>query len=157
MTDPASHLARALQLAQSHSRDGTHGPFGAVVVQGDRVVGEGFNCVTADCDPTAHAEINAIRAAARTLGRHQLGDCVLYASCEPCPMCLAAICWAHIPVVYYAAGRADAQAAGFDDQRIHAYLCGQAGAGGPQCVQLAHPQAGTALQQWLQNPVRRAY
>lgn len=150
-------LDHALALADAVSRDGSHGPFGAVVVCGDRIVGTGCNCVTAHCDPTAHAEINAIRAAAQALRRHNLHDCVLYSSCEPCPMCLAAIGWAHMATVYYAAGAEAAQAAGFDDIRIRDRLCSRDNRHSPQLIQLPHAQASAALERWTVNPQRRDY
>ncbi len=111
-------LKEALHLARTHSREGEAGPFGAVVVRAGEVVGRGWNRVVEDHDPTAHAEILAIRDAAHRLGTHVLDACVLYSSCEPCPMCLGAIYWARIPRVVYAAAAEDAAAAGFDDAII---------------------------------------
>jgi guanine deaminase len=109
----------AIRLSDEGVRSGRGGPFGCVVVRAGRVVGRGSNQVTSTCDPTAHAEVVAIRDACRSLGTFQLADCTLYASCEPCPMCLSAIYWARIPTVYYAATRRDAAAAGFDDELIY--------------------------------------
>ena len=97
----------------------TGGPFGAVIVKDGKVVAEASNTVTVDNDPTAHAEVNAIRKACAALGTFDLSGCELYTSCEPCPMCLAACYWAHIDRVYYAADREDAAAAGFDDSDIY--------------------------------------
>jgi len=111
-------LSRALELARTHSLSGVNGPFGAVVVRGGEIVGEGWNRVVETSDPTAHAEILAIRAAAGVLGTHDLSECALYSSCEPCPMCLAAIYWARIREVRFAASKEDAARAGFDDSRI---------------------------------------
>ncbi|TNF33056.1 MAG: nucleoside deaminase [Gammaproteobacteria bacterium] len=152
----ASFMARAIELAITHSADGTHGPFGAVVVHDGKIVGEGFNSVVATRDPTAHAEILAIRQAAQQLGTHDLSSCVLYASCEPCPMCLSAIYWARIPTVYYAATHHDAQAAGFDDSRIQQYLKNADG-DGPALLALPVANAGVALQRWQGNPKRQDY
>lgn len=101
-------------------RDG--GPFGAVVVCQGKVVARAWNRVIREQDPTAHAEINAIREACRALGRFHLEDCELYTSCEPCPMCLGAIYWAKLGAVYYAAARGDAAAAGFGDEWIYEEL-----------------------------------
>ena len=115
-------LLRAIELAETHSSDGLHGPFGAVVVRSGEVVGEGWNGVVAHHDPTGHAEVAAIRAAGEALATHVLDDCVLYASCEPCPMCLGAVYWARIPRVVYAASTADARDAGFDDEWIRREL-----------------------------------
>ena len=95
------------------------GPFGAIIVLNNKIISTGVNSVTLDNDPTAHAEINAIRKAAKTLGKFDLTGCILYSSCEPCPMCLSAIYWAHIDKVYYASNRDDAHNAGFDDQFIY--------------------------------------
>ena len=98
---------------------GEGGPFGAVIVKNGAVIAEGWNRVTSTCDPTAHAEIVAIRRACETLGVFHLEGATLYTSCEPCPMCMAAIYWAHIDTVYYANTRAEAAAIGFDDNKIY--------------------------------------
>jgi len=95
------------------------GPFGAVIVKDEKMISCSGNRVTQDNDPTAHAEILAIREASRILKTWDLSDCVIYSSCEPCPMCLGAIYWAHIPVIYYGASREDAKNAGFDDSDIY--------------------------------------
>lgn len=95
------------------------GPFGAVIVREGEVIGSGANTVTPDHDPTAHAEMNAIRAACRASGDFDLGGCAIYTSCEPCPMCLSAIYWAGIDRIYYANNRDDAASAGFDDAMIY--------------------------------------
>ena len=112
------YLRKAIALAEDHSLSGKAGPFGAVIVRDGEIVGEGWNRVVADSDPTAHAEVLAIRAAANHLGTHVLDDTVLYSSCEPCPMCLAAIYWARIPRVVFASQAEDARAIGFDDALI---------------------------------------
>ncbi len=98
---------------------GAGGPFGAVIVRGGQIVGEGANTVTATNDPTAHAEVNAIRASSKALGTFTLSGCELYTSCQPCPMCLAAAYWARVDAVYYGAGAADAARAGFDDAFLY--------------------------------------
>lgn len=108
----------AIDLATNNvENDG--GPFGAVIVKEGQVVSTGVNRVTSQNDPTAHAEVSAIREACRKLGTFNLKGCVLYTSCEPCPMCLAAIYWAHIDAVYYGANKDDAATAGFDDSFIY--------------------------------------
>jgi tRNA(Arg) A34 adenosine deaminase TadA len=112
-------LREAFRLAREGMADGRGGPFGAVVVKDGAVVARGSNRVVRDGDPTAHAEVVAIREACRALGTHVLCGCVLYSSCEPCPMCLAAIHWSRIGRVVYASTRADASAAGFDDALIY--------------------------------------
>ncbi|MGI8884059.1 MAG: nucleoside deaminase [Pyrinomonadaceae bacterium] len=112
-------MRRAIYLAQNGIDKNAGGPFGAVVVLDDKIVGEGFNQVTSTNDPTAHAEIVAIRNACEKLGNFQLDGCVLYTSCEPCPMCLGAIYWARPARVFYACTREDAANIGFDDQFIY--------------------------------------
>ena len=111
-------MREAVQLAENGMRSGRGGPFGCVVVRRNEVVGRGSNRVTSTNDPTAHAEVVAIRDACTALGTFQLTDCELYTSCEPCPMCLAAIYWARIPQIFYGNTRADAAAIGFDDEII---------------------------------------
>ena len=114
-------MRQAIALAVENVKSGG-GPFGAVIVKDGKVVATGVNRVTSDNDPTAHAEVNAIRKACMLLGTFDLSGCVLYTSCEPCPMCLGAIYWAHIGVVYYACTRDDAKAAGFNDSYIYKEL-----------------------------------
>jgi guanine deaminase len=111
-------LVRAIQLAQDGIKKGG-GPFGAVIVRNGEIISEAINRVVYSNDPTAHAEILAIRQASKTLGTHSLGDCILYTSCEPCPMCLGAIYWSGIKTVFFAADRQDAAAAGFSDEYIY--------------------------------------
>ena len=114
-------MRRAIELSvQSVGLGG--GPFGAVIVKDGKIVAEASNRVTLDNDPTAHAEVNAIRRAARSLGRFDLSGCDIYTSCEPCPMCLGAIYWAHLDHIYYGCNRKDAADAGFDDDFIYREL-----------------------------------
>ncbi len=115
----ATYMREAVQLAEQCMRSGRGGPFGCVVVRRGEIVGRGSNRVTSTNDPTAHAEVVAIRDACTALQTFQLTDCELYTSCEPCPMCLSAIYWARIPQVYYGNTRADAAAIGFDDEFIY--------------------------------------
>jgi len=112
-------MMEAIKLAQDNIRTGMGGPFGAVVVMNGVVIGRGQNQVTPNNDPTAHAEIVAIRQACTHLGGFVLSGCELYTSCEPCPMCLGAIYWSRFDVVYYAANRKDAALIGFDDDFIY--------------------------------------
>ncbi|HWY77713.1 MAG TPA: nucleoside deaminase [Verrucomicrobiae bacterium] len=114
-----SFMEEAIRISIEMMRRGKGGPFGAVVVRGGEIVGRGCNEVTSTNDPTAHAEIVAIREACRHLGTFQLGDCELYTSCEPCPMCLSAIYWARLKKVYYANTRTDAAKIDFDDEFIY--------------------------------------
>lgn len=111
-------MRRAIRLSEESVANGG-GPFGAVVVRNGEIVGEASNSVTLDNDPTAHAEVNAIRKAAHRLGTFSLDGCEIYTSCEPCPMCLGAIYWAHISKVYYCNTREDAARIGFDDDFIY--------------------------------------
>lgn len=111
----------AIELAVENVKN-SGGPFGAVIARGGQLVATGVNRVTANNDPTAHAEVNAIRAACARLGTFDLSGCVLYTSCEPCPMCLGAIYWAHIDKIYYGANQHDASAVNFDDSFIYREL-----------------------------------
>ena len=112
-------LQQAINLAKSNVQSGNGGPFGAVICQDQRIIAACANTVTCSNDPTAHAEITTIRAACKQLNSFQLTDCVLYSSCEPCPMCLGAIYWARIKKVFFACNRFDAAKAGFDDSFIY--------------------------------------
>jgi len=112
-------MQRAIALAQQGMDNNVGGPFGAVVVKNGEIVAEGHNCVTSTNDPTAHAEVVAIRKACEVLGTFQLDDCIVYTSCEPCPMCLGAIYWARPKKVFYACNKHDAAAIDFDDQFIY--------------------------------------
>jgi len=123
MAQPNSaFMQRAIELAVENVRSGRGGPFAAVVVHDGKIIAEGANCVTTSNDPTAHAEVMAIRAACAALKAFQLGGCEIYTTCEPCPMCLGAIYWARPDRVYFAATAQDASAAGFDDSFIYEQL-----------------------------------
>ncbi len=115
-------MQEAIQRAVENVRSGRGGPFGAIVVKDGRVIATGTNLVTAANDPTAHAEVNAIREACRAMDAFQLTGCEIYTSCEPCPMCLGAIYWARLDRVYFAATAKDAAEAGFDDSFIYEEL-----------------------------------
>lgn len=114
-------MRQAIELAVENIKNGG-GPFGAVIVKDGEVVATGANRVTANNDPTAHAEVSAIRAACTKLGTFDLSGCVIYTSCEPCPMCLGAIYWAHIDKIYYGANQYDAARIDFDDSFIYREL-----------------------------------
>lgn len=151
------HLRRALELAARYSTDGRHGPFGAVVARGGEILGEGWNQVVEGADPTAHAEVMAIRDACRALGTHELSGTVIYCSCEPCPMCLSAIYWARIGTVIYAASSGDAAAAGFDDSWILAelrkdWMERKVGKG-----RLLQEEGRKVLEEWKENPKKVSY
>jgi tRNA(Arg) A34 adenosine deaminase TadA len=113
------HLARAVALSREHMQAGEGGPFGAVVVRDGEVLAEGWNQVTSANDPTAHAEVTALRRACRAVGDFALPGATLYTSCEPCPMCLAAAYWARVARIVFANTREDAAAIGFDDRLLY--------------------------------------
>lgn len=115
-------LRRAIQLAVENVESGRGGPFGALIVRDGAIVAEGANHVTTQNDPTAHAEVVAIREACRKLNTFELRGCTIFASCEPCPMCLSAIYWARLDSLYYAASKDDASAAGFDDSFLYVQI-----------------------------------
>jgi guanine deaminase len=119
MSDRQKLMQYAVDLAVENVRSGKGGPFAAIVVRNGEIIAEGANHVTTWNDPTAHAEVVAIREACKKLGTFQLDDCEVYTTCEPCPMCMGAIYWARPKVVYYACHQADAADAGFDDQFIY--------------------------------------
>jgi tRNA(Arg) A34 adenosine deaminase TadA len=119
MEPKKEYMQEAIKLSIEKMQAGIGGPFGCVIVKDGKIIARGFNNVTSSNDPTAHAEVDAIRKACKELGTFQLDDCELYTSCEPCPMCLGAIYWARPKVVYYGNTKADAAKIGFDDQFIY--------------------------------------
>jgi tRNA(Arg) A34 adenosine deaminase TadA len=151
------HLERAIELAGEGMVKGLGGPFGAVVVQGERIVAEGQNQVTSAFDPTAHAEVVAIRRACQALGSFSLAGCEIYSSCEPCPMCLAAIYWARLDGLYFAASRNDAAAIGFDDEFLYLELGKNAAARKLPSQQALQQEAARLMQRWRQMPRERRY
>jgi guanine deaminase len=118
-TDNAFFMREAAELARQNVVNGHGGPFGAVIVRGGEIIGRGANLVTSTNDPTAHAEVSAIRDACRKLGTFTLVGCRIYTSCEPCPMCLAAIYWARLDKIFFANTRVDAARIGFDDDHLY--------------------------------------
>lgn len=150
-------LRRAIALATENVTSGKGGPFGAVVVRDGRIVGEGANSVTATNDPTAHAEVNAIRAAAKALGTFALTGCELYTSCEPCPMCLAAAYWARVDAIYYGAVAADAARAGFDDAFLYDELRKTHELRKIPAMQLLGDEARVSFDQWIASANKVAY
>ncbi len=150
-------LARAIELAQKGSELGDGGPFGAVIVHDGKIIAEGWNRVVVTHDPTAHAEIAAIRSACATLGNFHLAGCTLYASSEPCPMCLAAAYWARIERIVFANSRAEAAAIGFCDDELYAELNRHFSA---RSILMEHrplPGALIPLERWACNPNRKPY
>lgn len=150
-------LRRAIALATENVVSGKGGPFGAVVVRDGRIVGEGANRVTATNDPTAHAEVNAIRAAAEALGTFTLSGCELYTSCEPCPMCLAAAYWARVDAICYGACAQDAARAGFDDAFLYQELRKDAAARKVPATHLLNDEALASFAAWMASPNKVAY
>jgi tRNA(Arg) A34 adenosine deaminase TadA len=115
-------MQQAIDLATANVTSGKGGPFGCVIVRNGEVIATGTNCVTSHNDPTAHAEVTAIRAACQKLASFQLAECEVYTSCEPCPMCMAALYWARVAAVYYGNTAADAAGIGFDDDFLYQEL-----------------------------------
>jgi tRNA(Arg) A34 adenosine deaminase TadA len=150
-------LRRAVALATGNVLGGKGGPFGAVIVRGGRIVGEGANAVTATYDPTAHAEVTAIRAACRALGTFVLDGCELYTSCEPCPMCLAASYWARLDVVYYGCSAADAAQAGFDDAFLYAEFHKDPQFRALPVRQMLPEEARASFEAWKASPIKVPY
>jgi guanine deaminase len=152
-----SFMARAIQLSIDNVHSGRGGPFGAVVVKDAVIVAEGSNLVTSTNDPTAHAEMLAIRNACRTLGVFDLEGCEIYTSCEPCPMCLGAIYWAHLSRVYFANSDADASKFGFDDSLIYRELAQPHSHRKIPMIQLMREEALAAFRAWESKPNKIEY
>jgi guanine deaminase len=155
--DEAEFLARAVALSRKHMHQGAGGPFGAIVVRDGRVLAEGWNEVTSANDPTAHAEVNAIRKACRQIGDFSLAGATLYTSCEPCPMCLAAAYWARVDRVVYANTRVDAAAIGFDDQHIYDEVAREPGDREIPMLHVPIEEARAAFEEWLGKADRVEY
>ena len=150
-------MREAIRLSIQKMRGGHGGPFGAIVTRGSQIVGRGWNQVTSTNDPTAHAEIVAIRAACRRLKTFELDDCDLYTSCEPCPMCLSAIYWARIRTVYYANTRRDAARIEFDDDFIYREVPLPIRRRKLPMRQLLRNEALKAFVEWEQKPDKIRY
>lgn len=150
-------MQEAIRLALAGVEAGRGGPFGALIVKDGQIVASGTNQVTSLNDPTAHAEIVAIRAACQSLGTFSLAGCELYATCEPCPMCLAAAYWARVERVIYACDRADAARAGFDDALFYEELERPIAERKLALVQLGRTDALAVFQAWLDKPDRIKY
>jgi guanine deaminase len=151
------HLLRAVALSREHMQAGEGGPFGAVIARHGQVLAEGWNQVTSSNDPTAHAEVVAIRRACRAVDTFALEGAVLYASCEPCPMCLASAYWARISRIVYANTRDEAAAIGFDDAFIYDEM---PKAPGERVMPMRHAtmeEARTVFAEWITKADRIAY
>jgi len=147
----------AIDLAAQAIDEGTGGPFGAVIVQNGKVIGEGQNRVLARRDPTAHAEMVAIRNACETTNRFELKGCDIYTSCEPCPMCLGAVYWSRIERIYYAANRADAAAIGFDDNYFYTEIEKNKSERAVCMIELQREQAVAIFTQWQSMDNKQIY
>ena len=150
-------LRRAIALATENVTSGRGGPFAAVIVRNGVIVGEGVNTVTSSLDPTAHGEVNAIRAACKALGTFSLAGCELYTSCEPCPMCLAASYWARLDAIYYGASAADAARAGFDDAFLYEEFRKDQAARALPATQLLGNEAWAAFAAWIDSNSKIVY
>ncbi len=150
-------MARAIELAAENVRSGQGGPFGAVIVKDDAILAEAANRVTLTNDPTAHAEVLAIREACHKLGVFELKDCELYSSCEPCPMCLGAIYWARLSRVYFGSLAADASQAGFDDSFIYREIAQPHPDRGIPMIQMMREEALAAFRAWREKSDKIRY
>ncbi len=150
-------MQEAISLAEIGMNKGDGGPFGAVIVRNAAIIGKGWNRVLATNDPTAHAEIVAIRDACRNTGNYQLKNAEIYVNCEPCPMCLAALYWARITKLTFGASRDDAAAIGFDDAYIYNEVCLPPGQRNLISRQHNREQAITVMQKWLQFADKHLY
>jgi guanine deaminase len=150
-------MERAATLALRKMRDNQGGPFGALIVRDGGVVAEGWNQVTSSSDPTAHAEIVAIRNACASLKTFSLDGCDIYTNCEPCPMCLGAIYWSHIRCIYYSSTRADAAAIGFDDDFIYREIGMPLDRRNIPAVRIASETSELAFSEWARSPEKQRY
>lgn len=150
-------MRRAIELARSGAEENLGGPFGCVVVKDGQIIGEGCNQVTSTNDPTAHAEVTAIRAACENLGTFQLDGCTIYTSCEPCPMCLGAIYWARPERMFFACTREDAAYVGFDDAFIYDELGKAPGERHVPTVNFLREEALEAFREWNAKPDKIEY
>lgn len=155
--DNFEFMKKALEIATGNASSQGGGPFGAVIVKDGQVVSAAGNTVTPDNDPTAHAEVNAIRNACKELKTFDLSGCVLYTSCEPCPMCLSASYWARIGRIYYAAGRDDAAKAGFSDAFIYDQFDLPVNERSLPAERIMEEEGLQPFELWLRNENKRAY
>ncbi len=155
--DDHDHLARAVALSREHMERGEGGPFGAVIVRDGRVLAEGWNRVTSANDPTAHAEVTAIRRACEAAGTFSLPGATLYTSCEPCPMCLAAAYWARVSRIVFANTRADAAAIGFDDQLLYDEILKPVTERMIPTIHAPSDEAWSVFEAWRTKPDKIAY
>ncbi len=157
MDDQSKFMKEAIRLSVTNVEEGHGGPFGAVVVKDGKIIGRGANCVTKHNDPTAHAEVMAIREACKALNTFQLDGCEIYTSCEPCPMCLGAIYWARPDKLYYANSKEDAAAIQFDDQFIYEEIEKPVGERKLFTQQILREEALVAFEKWSQSTKKIEY
>ena len=157
MTREERFMEEAISLGRKGMEENAGGPFGCVIVKGDQVIGRGWNRVTSENDPTAHAEVTAIRDACRNLSAFQLEGCEVYTSCEPCPMCMGAIYWARPARVYYACSRQDAADAGFDDSMIYEELAAPADKRKIPMSCIAPAQGSKLFDEWIDKSNKTRY
>lgn len=158
MTEREHQFMRAaIELARQGMNNGQGGPFGCVIVKGNEVVGQGCNAVTSSNDPTAHAEVVAIRNACQHLQVHQLTGCELYTSCEPCPMCMGAIYWARPDKVFFGGTRFDAAFAGFDDSFIYEELNVPMDSRKIPILNIGREEAVKLFEEWIEKPDKVKY
>jgi tRNA(Arg) A34 adenosine deaminase TadA len=155
--DAAKFMKKAIRLSVQNVEKGTGGPFGAVIVKDGKVIARGANSVTTTNDPTAHAEVVAIRKACKALKTYQLIGCEIYTSCEPCPMCLAAIYWARPDKIFFANSKEDAAAIGFDDKLIYEEIARPISERKIFIQQLLRDEALEAFRKWETSPFKIEY
>jgi len=146
--DRNQFMRAAIALVEKNVADGTGGPFGAVIVRNGEIIGEGTNRVTSDNDPTAHAEVMAIRKACEKLGTYSLEGCEVYTSCEPCPMCLSAIYWARLDRIFYGNTKVDAAEIDFDDDFLYTEIPKPIGERSIPAEQMLHEESIKAFEAW---------
>lgn len=157
MNQHEKFLKMAINLAKKSAKKGLGGPFGAVIVKNGKVIAKAHNSVVPNSDPTAHAEVNAIREACKKLKNFELKDCVIYASAEPCPMCLGAIYWARPKAIYYAADKKLAAKAGFDDSFIYKEIALPKNKRKIKTTKINLPEDNDPFEAWAKNTAKTEY
>ena len=157
MNHDIDFMREAIELSRDNIRANRGGPFGAVIVKDDKIVGRGANRVTANNDPTAHAEVEAIRDACRQLGNFILNGCAIYTSCEPCPMCLTAIYWARIEKIFYATTQHDAASIDFDDAFLYEQIVLERDQRALPCIPLLRHEAIAVFEEWRHKADKISY
>jgi len=156
MSSTDKFMRKAIALSIENIKNGG-GPFGAVIVKDGKIIATGVNRVTSNVDPTAHAEVNAIRKASKKLGTYDLAGCEIYTSCEPCPMCLGAVYWAHLDKIYYGNTKTDAKEIGFDDSFIYDEIDLKPENRNIKTTQLLHDESIKAFEEWATTDSKIKY